>query len=339
MTAETVEGARAARRRARRRGRSTRGEHAEHASPCGEPGRIHAGSIMPGFASDVRTRALESALTAWNTSKSHKHRGAREAGDVDGSISCACGQRPGAAGRGRRRRRAGRGRRPPGQAARGGQAAHEGRVRADREQAADVRGLAARAQPHQERQEGRGAGALDALQALARGEGRADDPARDHDDHAGPGGRVPHRLRAQRRRRMARRGQARLAGRLAEARRRLLGRLQGGQHGRRARDLGHRRRARQLEHLRRHPVPAQHRARRRARPVSDPRRPGRHRATGARDRPGLGVRADAGRGPRRPLGPHLRGLLRGPADHPRLRLRGDPRPPGLTAVTASAPTA
>ena len=92
--------------------------------------------------------------------------------------------------------------------------------------------------------------------------------------------------------------------------------------------LGHRRRARQLERLRRHAVPAQHRAGRRARPVPGPRRRGRHGPCRARHRAGLGLRADAGRGPRRPLGPHLRGLLGGPADHARLRLRGDARPAG-----------
>ena len=89
-----------------------------------------------------------------------------------------------------------------------------------------------------------------------------------------------------------------------------------------ARDLGHRRRARQQQRLRRDGVPAQHRAWRRARPVPGPRHQGRDRRADPRHRPGLGVRADARRRARRPVGPHLRGLLRGPADHARLRLRG-----------------
>ena len=104
-------------------------------------------------------------------------------------------------------------------------------------------------------------------------------------DHAGRGPAVPHRLRAQRRRLVARREQARHAGRLARARRRLLGGLQGRQRRRRPRHLGHRRRARQHQRLRRDAVPAQHRARRGARPVPDPRRrrprrPAQVRATG-----------------------------------------------------------
>ena len=330
MTAETVEGARAVRRASSAREVGpARGEHAEHASACGEPGRIHAGSIMPGFASDVRTRALEFGLDGVEYFEIAQTSGSeRSGGCMMGRFRVRAGSGmallaavavvavPAAGGAHRAKQpEVGKPRMQDGCARIESKLPTyadwprvHSRIKSDKK-------LEARVQ-------------LDALQAHAGGEGRADDPARDHDDHPGPGGGVPHRLRAQRRRRLARREQARLAGRLAGARRRLLGRLQAGQHGRRARDLGHRRRPRQLQHLRRDPVPAQHRARRRARPVPDPRRPGRHGAPGARDRPGLGVRADAGRRPRRPLGPHVRGLLRGPADHARLRLRGDPRPAG-----------
>ena len=161
------------------------------------------------------------------------------------------------------------------------------------------------------------------------GEDRPDDAAGDRRHHPGRGPAVPHRLRAQRRRLVARREQARHAGRLARSWPTRTGRPP-----RPATPLG---------------VPAiwgidavhgnsnvfgatlfPHNIGLGA--AHDPCLvrdvAGRHGPRRARHRPGLGVRADARRRPRRPLGPHLRGLLRGPADHARLRLRGDEGPAG-----------
>ena len=181
----------------------------------------------------------------------------------------------------------------------------------------------------QGRREARGARAADALRADAGGEGRADDPAGDHRDHARPRSRSTTSAPCST---AAARGPARTS-----TPRRPTGS--------------------------RSPTPTGRPPSRATRPAS-PRSGASTPSTatrnifgatlfphniglgaahdpclirdvqaataraGARDRPGLGLRADARRRPRRPLGPHVRGLLRGPADHARLRLRGDPRPAG-----------
>ena len=119
--------------------------------------------------------------------------------------------------------------------------------------------------------------------------------------------------------------------------------------------LRRRLRARPRQPARRHGLPAQHRPRRDPRPAAWSAGRAHHRGGDPGHRPAVGLRAVRLRRPRRPVGPHLRELRRGPGPgHRRWRPRstasraaGRPRrpatacwpPPSTTPVTATPRTA
>ena len=150
---------------------------------------------------------------------------------------------------------------------------------------------------------------LDRRRNDARAEGRADHPGRHSIGHARRCPPLLSRLDPQWRRRLAGHEHARQRRRLAEAGGRILPRVDVDRHGGQgAGDVGHRRGPRPQQCLWRDALPAQYRARRRARSGADGAdRPGDRRA-GSRDWHHLGVRADPGRRAEPALGPHLRKL-------------------------------
>ena len=181
---------------------------------------------------------------------------------------------------------------------------------------------------------GRQTGLRPPLAHDARGQGRPDDPGRAR--------AVRQDRRAQPERQ--RRPHHHLAARLDPVRWRLH---PGGEHaegvGRHGRplpeagardpaghpaDLRHRLRPRRREHARGDRLPAQHRPRRHARPAPRARRRAHHRVGDALDRAAVELRAVHLRRARRPLGPHVRVLRRGPAARREVGDR-DRRPPGV----------
>ena len=118
----------------------------------------------------------------------------------------------------------------------------------------------------------------------------------------------------------------------------MVDRYQAGGPGHPARHpaaLRRRRRARPRQRARRDGLPAQHRPRRHPQPGAGREDRPHHRDGDPRHRSAVGLRAVRLRGPRRPLGPHLRELRRGPALVDRLEtaidgLQGRPRRPRPT---------